>query len=531
MGITLTQALLCALYYWFAWWGGMRPFWPVTWNATFNGMIIGIIMGDIKTGIIMGATIQTLYLAHIGGGGNLLSDQALASCVAIPIAMASGMDPELALTMATAFGLMGGLVDNTQRTLAGFIHRLCQKVVADMDDSRSLKKLFATGAGLNILLGLCIRFPFAFAIIYLAGSNGAEIFSFIPQFIITTFSTMGKMLPGVGMLMVATLIGRTNLLPFFVLGFFVMKSFSPTLLTMAIFGICLAFIYVELNKGEAKAAKTVTASNGNNVGKLSFAERAWVEIQLMTNYRMGICFEYLNGVGICLSLAPTLKKIYKEDTEGLKAALERHLQPYVSDVIIGGSIFGVVIAMEEQIAAGEDVDPELIVTLKSSLMGPMAGFGDSIIQTIVSPIIRVIFLPFALEGQIFGALMEPVVRIVCFTIGIFSFNLGYTSGRSAMTQLLRGGWLDELQKGAGVLGMFVLGAMASNYTKLALKVVWNVQGNEMNLQSILDGVLPGIVPFTFLAICWAYLYKGGKFGKLVLYIMLAALVMAVIGIV
>jgi PTS system mannose-specific IID component len=57
---------------------------------------------------------------------------------------------------------------------------------------------------------------------------------------------------------------------------------------------------------------------------------------------------------------------------------------------VGGVIHGAVIAMEEQRANGADIDDDAINSVKTGLMGPLAGIGDTISQGTVTPILLAI---------------------------------------------------------------------------------------------------------------------------------------------
>jgi len=85
-----------------------------------------------------------------------------------------------------------------------------------------------------------------------------------------------------------------------------------------------------------------------------------------------------------------------------------------------------------------------------------------------------------------------------------------------MLKILRGGWINTLMTTVSVLGMTVLGALASNYTKLALAVEFTVQDNVINLDSILNSVMPGFVSAIYLVFCYIFLEKGGKYIHLIL---------------
>jgi D-glucosaminate-specific PTS system IID component len=54
--------------------------------------------------------------------------------------------------------------------------------------------------------------------------------------------------------------------------------------------------------------------------------------------------------------------------------------------------------MEEQKTRGEPISDASITGIKTGLMGPLAGMGDSIIWAAVMPLLIAIFIPFAASG-------------------------------------------------------------------------------------------------------------------------------------
>ncbi|TME10391.1 MAG: PTS system mannose/fructose/sorbose family transporter subunit IID, partial [Chloroflexi bacterium] len=90
-------------------------------------------------------------------------------------------------------------------------------------------------------------------------------------------------------------------------------------------------------------------------------------------------YERLQGTAFAQAMAPIIRKLYK-DPEDIKAALKRHLVFFNTEPNVGGVIHGAVIAMEEQRANGAPIDDDDINGVKSGLMGPLAGIGDSISQ-------------------------------------------------------------------------------------------------------------------------------------------------------
>ena len=106
-------------------------------------------------------------------------------------------------------------------------------------------------------------------------------------------------------------------------------------------------------------------------------------------------YERMQASGVLHAIAPSLEKLYGKDTQELREACERHMEFFNTEPNVGGCILGITLALEEQRANGEDVDPEMISSIKTGLMGPLAGIGDTIWQGTLSPIALGIILGMA----------------------------------------------------------------------------------------------------------------------------------------
>lgn len=121
---------------------------------------------------------------------------------------------------------------------------------------------------------------------------------------------------------------------------------------------------------------------------------------------MGISYERLQALGFTTALLPILQKLYP-DQEDLKQAIKRHLVFYNTEAVYGAPINGIVIAMEEQKARGADIDDDTITGIKTGLMGPMAGIGDSIDWATLKPIIFGLAVTLSTNGSVLGLFPSP----------------------------------------------------------------------------------------------------------------------------
>ena len=89
------------------------------------------------------------------------------------------------------------------------------------------------------------------------------------------------------------------------------------------------------------------------------------------------CYERQQGVAFCYSMIPCLKKLYTDKGE-LSGALLRHLNFFNSQGTWSTPIHGITLSMEEERASEGEITDGAITGIKTGLMGPLAGIGDTI---------------------------------------------------------------------------------------------------------------------------------------------------------
>lgn len=238
-------------------------------------------------------------------------------------------------------------------------------------------------------------------------------------------------------------------------------------------------------------------------------------------------YERLQSLVFCASMIPILKKLYPNKTE-LSSALKRHLSFFNTEAIVGSSIHGITIAMEEQRSITLDQDQDAMITnIKTGLMGPIAGIGDSIIWGAMMPIIIALFLPLGKNGNIFGAIM-PILLYSGITIllGLVLSQRGYLIGRNSIMELLQNGQIKNLIEGAAVLGLFMMGALAASYIKVTTPFEITLANSKpVIFQEILNSIVPGMLELIAVFSMFFYMKKKGpKYNIIMLFIVVVSIV-------
>jgi len=239
--ITIGEAIMIGSLYYLAV-CDVTPWSRVFSQAVFYGLVYGIIYGQLERGILIGATINALYIGLFSTGGNLPSDQGMAACFTIPLALKLNLEPEVAVSLALPFGVIGTFLDNLVRAVDGVFWR---RSIKHIDDGRyDLLKWEA------VILPSLWRYVSATVtmglIAYLGYQHAETVLALFPDWLMHGLTAMGKILPGVGFILATMYLGRKDLLPFAVIGFFMYKMTGYSQVIIGIFGAMVAILYVGL---------------------------------------------------------------------------------------------------------------------------------------------------------------------------------------------------------------------------------------------------------------------------------------------
>ena len=221
-----------------------------------------------------------------------------------------------------------------------------------------------------------------------------------------------------------------------------------------------------------------------------------------------VSYERLQAPGFFYAISPVLVKLYGDNPEELTAACKRHMQFYNSEPYCGLAIHGITLALEEERANGAPISDEAINSLKTGLMGPLAGIGDTISWSTLMYLLIGLFLPLAKKGNPLGGI-GPIVllTVICFGIGYFLTQKCYTFGYSFAENMLKSGLVNKIIAGASILGLFMMGGLASTYVTVSTPIKFATSAYTTTLQSIFDSIVPGLLPLIVVLCVWGYLSK------------------------
>lgn len=235
----LMLAVSMGVYYWFCRLRFGYTFSSMLLQPVVIGVFVGFLTGDMSLAMKIGAGLQLVYLGVTSTpGGNVPSDPALAGCIAIPLGVMSNMSPEVAIALAIPFGVLGVFVDQLRRSTNAIWVHMADKYAEKADTNGIMRAAFIYPA----IAGFIIRFPIVFAIDYFGVSAVEKLIEILPQWLMHAFEIMGGILPALGFAITLSVIGKRNLIPFFIIGFFSVMYLGIDTMAVAIFATCTALL-------------------------------------------------------------------------------------------------------------------------------------------------------------------------------------------------------------------------------------------------------------------------------------------------
>jgi PTS system mannose-specific IID component len=176
-------------------------------------------------------------------------------------------------------------------------------------------------------------------------------------------------------------------------------------------------------------------------------------------------YERMQNGGWVFAMIPAIKKLYKTK-EDRAAALKRHLEFFNTHPYVASPVIGVTLALEEERANGAPVDDTTIQGVKVGMMGPLAGIGDPVFWFTVRPILGALAASLALTGNILGPILFFILwNAIRMGFSWYTQEIGYKAG-SKISDDFSGGLLQDITKGASILGMFILGALVNRWVSV-----------------------------------------------------------------
>ncbi|API91733.1 PTS N-acetylgalactosamine transporter subunit IIC [Virgibacillus pantothenticus] len=210
-----------------------------------TGLVVGLILGDVTTGLIVGGTLELIWMGMVPLAGAQPPNVVIGGVIGTAFGVIAGQDPQVAVGVAIPFAVaVQGLITLFFTIFAPVMHKADQYA------------LDANTKGIERInyLGIAILFSFnaliAFLPIYFGAEQAAAFVETVPQWIIDGLSIAGGIMPAIGFAMLLRIMMKVEYIMFFIVGFILAAYLELPILAIALIGLAIALYDFYQNKNK-----------------------------------------------------------------------------------------------------------------------------------------------------------------------------------------------------------------------------------------------------------------------------------------
>lgn len=233
------------------------------YSPVFGGAVTGLLMGDLKTGLIVGATLQLMTLGVATYGGSTVPDFLTGSIMGTAYAIMAGKGAEYGIGLAVPIGLLLTQLDILARMTNMFFQHRADRY-AEEGNWKGVERQNVLGT-LPWIFSRVI--PVVVGLVF--GQTVVDaINTFIPQWFMMGLKAAGMILPAMGIAILMRYLPLKTYWPFFIIGFVFMAYFAKTfsILGVALIGLAMAGLYMMFGTKQPAAAPAPAAATSNPEG-------------------------------------------------------------------------------------------------------------------------------------------------------------------------------------------------------------------------------------------------------------------------
>lgn len=222
--------------------------------------LIGIVLGDMKTGIIIGGTLEMIALGWMNIGAAVAPDAALASIISTILVIAGGQSIGAGIAIAIPLAAAGQVLTIIVRTVTVAFQHAADRAATN----GNLTAISWIHVSALILQAMRIAIPALIVALSVGTSEVKQMLDAIPPVVTDGLNIAGGMIVVVGYAMVINMMRAGYLMPFFYLGFVTAAFTNFNLVALGVIGAVLAILYIQLSPKYNKSQVVVTQGNGSN---------------------------------------------------------------------------------------------------------------------------------------------------------------------------------------------------------------------------------------------------------------------------
>ncbi|EHJ01694.1 phosphotransferase system PTS sorbose-specific IIC subunit [Clostridium sp. DL-VIII] len=221
--------------------------------------LVGLLLGDFQTGLIIGASLETIFMGVVNVGISSSAEPSLAAGLAAAFAIKMGSNADAAIPLAYPIAILGLQLMNM---IFSFVCGPIAPKFVQLAKEGKDKEITRLHYGLWFLhYGLYALIPFS---AMLFGSAVVEsILKNIPGVIMNGLSVAGNLLPAVGMAMLLKMLWSKEVGIFFFVGVVCIAYLKLPLIAVAVIAAIIALVNAQRDM-QVNKSKLAISNVGHN---------------------------------------------------------------------------------------------------------------------------------------------------------------------------------------------------------------------------------------------------------------------------
>ena len=164
-------------------------------------------------------------------------------------------------------------------------------------------------------------------------------------------------------------------------------------------------------------------------------------------------------------------------------------------------------------------------------MGPLSGVGDSIFLGTIRVIGTGIGCSLGAAGNWLGAILFLLIfNVPSYLCRYFGALKGYELGTKYLEKIQKSHMMDKLMLATGIVGIMTVGGMMMTMVSVNCPITIGSGDAAPTIQSILDGIMPGMLGLAFTGIYYWLMKKNVNVMWLILGTCIFGIICAFFGI-
>ena len=224
--------------------------------------LVGIVLGDMKTGIIIGGTLEMIALGWMNIGAAVAPDAALASIISTILVIAGHQSIGAGIALAIPLAAAGQVLTIIVRTITVAFQHAADKAA----DNGNLTAISWIHVSSLFLQAMRVAIPAVIVALSVGTSEVQNMLNAIPEVVTNGLNIAGGMIVVVGYAMVINCLGNitsARMAKKF-LGFVTAAFTNFNLVALGVIGTVMAVLYIQLSPKYNRVAGAPAQAPGNN---------------------------------------------------------------------------------------------------------------------------------------------------------------------------------------------------------------------------------------------------------------------------